>query len=590
MNWFFFILILPLCGFASEEDLVVKRIYGHLAIRDQQGALEEAKMGVNRFPQNRSVRLAYARALSERGEEVAAWQEWVQVAPLDTPILEWKGEELSLLESMAWGVLQRGSLSTQPVIQLHALLGSAMTRDARAIPLLLHHLKGSNAMLRAFAVQLAASYGDGVLQEEIIRLFREEKVWYVRLAVIQAIGQLRIGSLKPALTDLILEKEGGGVRSAKALTEEKEAAMMALLQMSDEVTEAEWLMLIISPRATLRQLACNMVTRASLRYPKAHKALFLEKIAARLQDQSPDVRIGALNAITALRTAKDVRALIEPNLSDSTPSVAITAARSLLLIDRQAGEEHLERWLNHDDKELARMASAAIAVSGKYGTYLAKKHLNASDPYVRANLSWALIGQRIDVDRACAILGQVLEEERGVLWMWDTPGNPLFHGLAPSRLHHIEQMPQYPLIVDQMTRLEVLSAMSRVGCKRAFAAMRSFLTTRAWGVTGSAAAILLQEGDASDVDAVRGLLTDPDEWIRVQAALILAMVGGDVLAVPVLQAAYPHMEREMRVRILEALAYVGHADSIPFLIGILQEPFQILRVVAAAAILLALNH
>lgn len=589
MNRFFLALMLPICSFANEEDLVVKRVYGHLAIRDQQGALEEAKMGLNRFPQNRSIRLAYARALSERGEEVAAWQEWTQVAHLDTPILEWEGEELALLESMAWGVLQRGSVSTQPVIQLHALLGSAMTRDARAIPLLLHHLRGSNAMLRAFAVQLAASYGDGVLQEEIIRLFQEEKVWYVRLAVIQAIGQLRIISLKPALTDLVLEKEGGGIRSARALTEEKEAAMMALLQMSDEVTEAEWLMLMISPRATLRQLACNMVTRASLRYPmrQASKSMFLEKIAACLQDQSPDVRIGALNALSSLRAEKQ---LIEPKLSDSTPAVAITAARALLLIDQKVGEEHLERWLSHEDKLLARMASAAVAVSGKYGIHLAQKHLNASDPYVRANLSWALIGQRMDVDRACATLGQVLEEEKGVLWMWDAAGNPLFQGLAPSRLHHIEQMPQYPLIVDQMTRLEVLSAMSRVGYKGAFAAMRNFLTTRAWGVTGSAAAILLQEGDASDADAVRGLLTDPDEWIRVQAALILAMVGGDVLAVPVLQAAYPHMEREMRVRILEALAYVGHADSIPFLIGILQEPFQILRVVSAAAILLALNH
>ena len=83
-------------------------------------------------------------------------------------------------------------------------------------------------------------------------------------------------------------------------------------------------------------------------------------------------------------------------------------------------------------------------------------------------------------------------------------------------------------------------------------AVRGFLQNQTWGVSGVAASTLLQEGDEESLEAVRGLLKDSDEKIRVQAALILALVGSDLSAVSVLQEAYPHMERDMKVHILEA--------------------------------------
>ena len=49
----------------------------------------------------------------------------------------------------------------------------------------------------------------------------------------------------------------------------------------------------------------------------------------------------------------------------------------------------------------------------------------------------------------------------------------------------------------------------------------------------------MEEGNEQALGIVRELLKDSDEKIRVQAALILAILGSDTSAVKVLQEAYP---------------------------------------------------
>lgn len=569
---------------ASPEEVCVKKIYDHLLIADKRAALEEAEKALELYPQSRSLRAAYIQALAEHGDEMHAWEQWTAYQEGAS-----KEPEHPLLEAMAWGALYQGSRSSQWMVRLHALLGATFTQEARAIPMLMAQLRGSNAMLRSLAVKLAASYGDAVLQEEIIRLFREEKVWYVRLEVIHAIGRLRITALKENLKDIILEKSGVGTKHPKAIAEEKSAAMIALVHMSDTLEDQELVSLMTSPRAGLRQLACewmaHVASRPEGRYSRRWDVLPL------LQDASPDVRIAALNAYTLMHGGygakkRGVEAILA-HVESSMPLVAITAARCALVMDSPVGEQFLEKWLNQGQVEYVRLASAAIAASGRYGVRLAKKYLGISDPYARANLALGLIGQQVEVARCCDILYGVLQSEKGVLWMWEETG--IFRSLAPSTVSHIEAIPHYPVVVDQMTRLELLSVLSMMRFHHAKEAVRSFLATRAWGVTGAAAATLLQEGDEGDLSAVRALLEDGNQHVRVQAALILAMVGEDAAAVPVLQAAYAQVDRETKVHILEALAHIGHAESIPFLIEILKEPFQILRVVAAAALLRCLS-
>ncbi len=577
-------MILCLLGAASlcatesnvSEQAAVKRVYAHLLIQDKMSAVLEAKQALELFPESKSLQASYIRALCENGDETEAWLHWEKNAKLFQDPLP----DRYLLEILAWGVLNKGDASSQLSIRLTSLLGAAFTHDAKAVPLLLEQLRSSNAMLRSIAVKLSASYGDAPLRDEIARLLKEEKVWYVRLEVIQAIGHLRIDELRAELKEI--------VGNPKTLAEEKAAAIVSLVGMYDAIDRQELVRLSNSNRAGLRQLACEVVCHLN---QQEH----LDLIVPLLRDSSPDVRLSALNVFGLMRVKQigNVPAidLIRGNLEDSSPAVAITAAWCALLTDPTVGEKKIEQWLDHENIDYVRQAAAALSVSGKYGQKLAlEKMKSLQDPYVRVNLALGLIGQRSQVKQCCQILYDTFFAEDQVLWMWDSSFNPLFRSLAPSRVSHIEQIPHYPMVVDQMTRLEILSVLSIVRYPKAQDAVKGFLQNQTWGVTGAAAATLLQEGDDDDLIAVRGLLNDADEKIRVQAALILGMVGGDPAAVKVLQEAYPYVDREMKVHILEALAHVGDAQSIPFLMEILKEPFQILRVVAASALIQCLYH
>lgn len=559
-----------------SEDEFRKRIYAHLMISDRISAVEEAKKAIEEHPGSRPLQLAYIRALCEKGDETEAMEQWVETS------IKFENEKFDrrMLEVLAWGVLTKGESSSQLNIRLNSMLGAAFTHDAKAIPMLLEQMRSSNALIRSIAIKLATSFGDAPLKDEIARLLKEERVWYVRLDVIQAIGMLRMHEAKTALKEII--------GNPRTLAEEKASAIVALVSMYDAIDREELLSLVRSDRAGLRQLAAEVISHLNMTDD-------VDLLLPLLRDASPDVRISALNVLALMRVQKIgkflVTDLLEKNVKDSAPEVAITAAYVLLLLDEKEGSRLLAGWLKSENAEWRRLASAALSVSGKYGLRLALKEIKETkDPYVTVNLAMGLIGQRIQVKVACDAIHKAFDQEKNTLWMWDNHSNPLFRSLAPSRVKHIDHIPHYPVVVDQLARLDLLSVLSIVRYPKAQAAVKGFLQTRSWGVTGAAAATLLQEGDEEGLAAVRELLNDPDEKIRVQASLILAIVGSDPSAVKVLQNAYPHVDREMKVHILEALAHIGDPISIPFLLDILKEPFQVLRVVAASALIQCLYH
>jgi hypothetical protein len=213
-----------------------------------------------------------------------------------------------------------------------------------------------------------------------------------------------------------------------------------------------------------------------------------------------------------------------------------------------------------------------------------------SDIYVKANLALGLIGQRQHVDLAGQAIHSMLSDSRTELWMWETAHNPLFRSLAPSKLRHIDQVPRYPQAVDQHVKLDLLSTLSKISHPRALDAVKSFLKDPLWGVSSTAMITLLQEGDDQSLDVIKMLLDEKDQEIRLQAALILAMHGSDPQAIGILHKAYPSLDREAKIHVLEALARVGDPSSIPFLLGILEDPFQILRVIAASAMIQCIYH
>ena len=538
-------------------------------MHDPFAATVEAQKGIEAYPDSKPLRLAYIRALAERGSATEVLQEWSKAIEMFPD----EEKNRTLLESLAWGVLHQSRHSDQLTIQLNALLGAAFTHDARAVSLLLEALRGTNAMLRTVAIKLAAGYGDGELQQELARLLKEEKVWYVRIEAIRAIGALKCLFLKEPLKEIIA--------NPKTLTEEKAAAIIAYVNLYDGVGPQELKTLIQSPRAGLRQLACELVAHFNL-------TTDVEALFPLLSDTSSDVRMQVLYTAGLLKTRLAPEQL-KPLLNDPFPPVAITAAWVATLQNMEEGPQTFSRFLQSPNLEWRWLAAGALSVAGKYGLPLAVQEMIANvDPYVRANLAIGCIGQRCRAQQACETLFTTFSKEKNTLWMWRE--DILFRYLTPSLLSHIGQIPNYPKVIDQMTRLEVLAILSILQPSEAQEVAKGFLKNEAWGVTGAASALLLQEGDEEALNLVRGLLEEEDQKIRVQAALILALLGGDPSAVKVLQEAYPHLDREMKVHILEALGHIGDAQSIAFLMEVLKEPFQLLRVVAASALIQCLYH
>lgn len=510
------------------------------------------------------------------GNEVEALQEWGSLTEDHKDLMT----DRTALEVLSWGVLNKGGSSNQLTVKMSALIGASMTRDAKAIPLIMNALKGSNSMLRAAAVGLAAQYADLPLQDEIRRLLAKEEVWYVRLELIKAAGLLRMEDQKEELLEII--------GNPRTLAEEKVAAIVALVTMTRSIEEKELIALIKNPRAGIRELACQIISHLEL---KDQISLLLPL----LSDANSGVRLSALNTLALLgireigeKPLLEVQSVVAL-LNDHNPEVVITAAWLALLNDDPRGGYILRWWVEKGEAKYARLAAGAIGASGKKGVSLSLSLLKKTpNPYLQVTLAKGLIGQRTEVEMACQLIEKHLMVREK--WMWDTSLNPLFKRLSPSKVSHNAQVPNYPQVVDQLTRLELLQLLCIMEASGALDAVKGYLKTHTWGIVGAASAALLQEGDEGALGVVRALLSDKEEKVRIQAALILAMLGGDSEAVAVLKKAYPSAPRQIKLHILEAIAKVGDRESIAFLLERLEEPFQVLRVVAATAIIQCLYH
>ncbi|HSX26457.1 MAG TPA: HEAT repeat domain-containing protein [Chlamydiales bacterium] len=572
-----FFLLAALVPFLAQlsEDEGIRRVQAHLLIDDNQSALEEAQKLEGRYPHSSRVGGALLEALSANGLEEEALNVWTRITA-DQPDLM---QDRHLLEELSWGVLKRGLDSSQYGIRLASLIGTFLTKDIRAVPVLLRMMRDSNAVIRSVAVQMATAYRDAPLKDEIARLMNEEKVWMVRLEVIKAAGMLRMKELAPKLKAL--------VQSENTTYEERQFSIASLVEMTDEISLDEFNLLARSNRAGLRHLACSIAEH--FRMENAG-----EEMQRLIGDTHPDVRIAALNAFGLFFREKvkpeKAKEVLGAALRDIDPAVAITASWVAVLVDPVFGEPYLARWLTDLLPENRRIAAAALSATGSRGKTLSIQTLQTnSDSYVKANIALGLLGQRIEVQRCCDILYDFLQTEKR-MWMWDPKPNPLFQVLAPSQVRHIDQIPNYPEAIDQMTRLNLVSLLALVGDPRALPALKTFLQRKSWGISGVAAATLLQEGDETALEVVRQLMDDPDPNIRLQACLVLGMLGREESVVQELQNAYAGAEHEKKLHILEALGRVGNTETYSFLVGRLREPFPILRIAAAAALIQSVNR
>ena len=571
--FFFFLLLIPTLVFSNyDENNEVKRIYSHLLIRDYSTAIEECEKALFYFPESTRLERALILALAESGkdeEAIAKWKQWRKKN---------EKEDHDLLETIAWGILNRTENSPQFAINTTSLLSAFFTQDVRAVKILKSFISSPNAILRAGAVQLSASYHDATLIHEIKRLLQEEKVWFVRLEVIKALGNMQIKECREDLKKIISHSRSGA--------EEKAVAIAALVSMYDRVDKNELEQLIHSKRAGLRQLACQVIAHLDLRSA-------VPSIIEFLADTSPDVRIAALNTLYLIglqHLSPDCLEKIIELMGDHHPVVSITAAWITMRYHPTLGKLTLKKWIYSSDEPSRRFAAYIIASSGTAGEDLVIEALKmSSDPFVKANLALGMIGHTSHTKLAAETLYSFLLLNTKKI-MKGPSGNPLFSVLAPTEMRHTPQTQQYPMLIDQQVRLEIYSILAKLEFAKAEDAIKTFLKHQILGITFAAGSALLQEGGIGTIEILRTLLQESNEMVRIQAAFVLALSGKEGEAIEVMQKGYLKVDREMKMNILGALGQIGDKTSVPFLIELLDEPYQALRVVAASALIQCLYH
>ncbi|MDP1836577.1 MAG: HEAT repeat domain-containing protein [Chlamydiales bacterium] len=557
---------------SATEAESCRRVYAHLTLHDNEGALQEADAARKLYPNSVALAKARIEALAAAGHENAmmgAYKDLLVQFPDES-------QDRTLLEIMAWGIIKKGAHSASPITVATALLAAQKGSDSRGVTLLAEGMRNHNSLIRGISVDLVGQMRDASLCSEIVRLLNQERTWSVRLAAIHAVGHMKVRDAQGICENILA--------NPMAQAEEKAAAIESIVNLMDSAKPINMDELVSSNRAGMRLLACQIAAFCG-------EFDDISPLYPLLSDVNAEVRSIALQVIGLLRSKDQDSSVIisiaQSKLADPEPMVAISAAWLLTLEDSVAGQKALRKWLSYPKREVRLQATAALVSTGKHGLPLMRDIFEAAqDPYIRMNLALGLIGQRIAVPEACAALTDALKiNDR---WMWEKEG--LFRYVGPSTERHRDGIPNYPEAVNQLVRLEILNVLAMMKSPDAQPSLRRFLKERNWGITGMAALLLLSEGNEDAVEVVATLLTDPDPKVRMQAALAMGLLGADPRAVGVLEASYASGDRAVKEKVLEAVGKIGRMASVPFLVEKLSEPHQNLRIFASAALLQCLNH
>ena len=97
----------------------------------------------------------------------------------------------------------------------------------------------------------------------------------------------------------------------------------------------------------------------------------------------------------------------------------------------------------------------------------------------------ALAGQREECATVCAVLEDALQN-CNEKWMFSENG--LFKTLEKSTLGHNPAIPNYPEVMNQTVRLELLNLLAILESPTALEAIKAFLKGREWKILGKMAA------------------------------------------------------------------------------------------------------
>ena len=483
-----------------------------------------------------------------------------------------------LLEAVAWSHLTSGQHLSQ-MENFAGLYGAAMTGDSKAVDVILKGLSSTNAHMRYVTLRMVSRYNDKVLQDDILRMTKEEKNWFVRIGLIEAIGEMGLEKGTPFLRDII--------ESRRSSHDERASAVQSYVRICDKLDYNDVQALLSNKRAPLRELAVALIAHyeEEAHYPSLFNLL---------EDHSFDVRMKVLVSLASINIDDGIiqkeKKKILTCIEESNPYVSLLASWLLLKVDSERAIEELVKSVKSGNQDRASYAACLLGRGGDRTAMVVQQLLDEEkNPFVRVNLALGMIYQQTNTKRAANVLAEFLKEGHGDL-MWKQIGGPSFGVVVESSVRHVPYIPQYPSVVDQMTRLDLLNMLCVVGHESTEELARIYLQKRTWGVSASAAGLMLGEGEMDSIAVIRKLLDDEDPRMRLQAALALAFFGRDSSILPTLLESYEKVDWEKKLHILEALGHIGAREGISFLIDVMKHGTPLFQKVAAGSVIQCLYH
>lgn len=473
-------------------------------------------------------------------------------------------EDRNLLKVLSWGIIESGKRSRAPQTRLLSFLAAYLTQEAPAVLALEQALSDQNPKIRVVAAKLTEHYPDRRIQKALVNRLEKEKNLDVRLEVIDAVAALRVKEAKQPLEKILAHWN--------TAEEERGKVIAAYCALTEEINEASLLTLRDHSHAGMRLLGCALV----LHTHDVEKVVLLYPL---LSDTNHQVRAAALYLFHWKGES-----VWRNFLKDPHPHVQMIAGWSALRESSQMGELFFREKLRAVKGQDRRLIAAALSSGGKGSAPLIEEVIqDEKDPIVLTHLALGLIGQRESLNLAQKALLDALQRKKR-MWVWKKEvGLPVL-SQNPKRISNNPMDSQ--VWEDLMVRMELIEALHLAGSDEALSYMRALLKEPSWGAVLGGSALLLAHGPKEGSSLITELLDDRDPDVALQAAFILGRFQKDPKAVQALHGHFQTATRKKKELILEALGQIGSSDSIPFLIEVLSDPHQHLRLIAASSLLL----
>lgn len=557
----------------AEASSVFAEVNAHVCIGDYAKACYLCKKALAEAPFDLVMQKQMLKVAADGGrfsQAFAIWQTIKQKEPLDI----WT--DFDLIEALAWSAMKERSQYSDAMC-MEQLKAHVVTHDAKAVELLLEHLKSPSAALRAFAASLSGSFRDLNIRKMILQRLDVESHPMVREALFSAIEQMKMKEAIPSLKAIC--------SSVELSQEEKNRALTVWLLLEDEhfTQLIETVSLNFSP--TIRVAALEKVFREA-------NFTLLSQLEKYIEDNNLFVRLIYLRLVMALCQAHELPANLSAHLDQwlesDNPLIALQSAVLLSRINPARVASILDKWFSHANRQVVLSVVTLFPLTCGMNEPAIGSILKGNDPYIRINYLYSLLQFRDLLPSELEMIRLDLTSIKELVCIEPSGFGP-FPILKNSMVPHHPYIAGYPELVDQMARMHILNQLFIRGDLAARDTLAELLHSKQQ-LKGFSAYLLWGEGDFFGAEILKTFLNDPDEEVACEAALFLAMQQQDEGAVSKMIECYPKVRFELKEAICKALGQIGSKEAIAFLLERLQDPHQKLRQTVASSLIIALYH